>query len=484
MVIAILVSASTGRIIDYSKAKYIPVVEGELVIWENFGHIKHVTNLTLYEFLRDETINATEHFPQTHMKKLLEADINQMSRLIQTVNTHHRQTRSLNALGTILKYITGTPDHDDFDRLTNTAEQLIDSEDRQFTINTEIQKEINSLTVTINKILKATKQREIDTGHLYDVLMARNRAIITELDNLITSITFAKVGILSPILLDGNEVNSIIGNEHFTNLTVADVIAVARIKILQYNNIIYFLIRYPIPKFRCKKVTIFPVAHGHQILHLQESTLATCHDHTLAVRNCSDTTPSFCLASSMTSCALQLMTRNTANCSITFNNLPPIAPISDGLVIVNDQLVTIEENNEAPITVNGTYLVVFKDRVKINDTIFYNENATATLKPETPWASTINLTQHTEILSAPYLHHVNQQNLQHIKHLQRSVEQGHIVSVTAIGILLVAGLVAFVIRRMAMSRRRISITKAVEVAIKNAATRTEDVPHLEGEELS
>lgn len=137
----------------------------------------------------------------------------------------------MNALGTVLKYITGTPDHADLDRLTNTAEQLIDSQDRQFTINTEVQKEINSLTITVNNIQKAAKQKEIDTVHLYEMLLARNRAIITELDNIVTSITFAKIGLLNPILLDSNEIK--IENEHFMNLTVADIITVANIKILQ-----------------------------------------------------------------------------------------------------------------------------------------------------------------------------------------------------------------------------------------------------------
>lgn len=484
MVVANLISATNGRLIDYTNAKYIPVAGGDLVIWEGFGHIKHVTNLTFYELIRDETANATNHFPLTHMKKLLDADINQISRLLQTINTHHRQARSLNALGTVLKYIAGTPDHDDFDKITNTVEQLIDSQDRQFTINTEVQKEINSLTTTVNKILKVEKQREIDTGNLYDILLARNRAIITELDNLITSITFAKIGVLNPILLDSNEVNFIIKNEHFTNLSVADVMAVAKIKILQYNNIIYFLIRYPIPKFRCKKITILPVAHGHQILHLQESTLAVCQNHTVAVRNCSDTTPMFCLPSSATSCALQLMTRNTANCSTTFNNLTPITSIADGLVVINDQVAIVEEKNEAPVTVNGTYLVIFKDRVQINDTIYYNENSTTPLQPETPWASAINLKQHTEILSESYLHHVNQQNLQHIRHLQHTVDQGRVAGLSTIGVFLVVGLVAYLLRRRAVTKREIFITKSVEVAVKNAATRTADGPHLEGEELS
>lgn len=87
------------------------------------------------------------------------------------------------------------------------------------TINTEMQREIDSLTDLVNRILKVEKQTEIDAGHLYDILLARNRAIITELDSIITFISFAKIGITNSVLLDNSEINSIIQNEHLTNLS-------------------------------------------------------------------------------------------------------------------------------------------------------------------------------------------------------------------------------------------------------------------------
>lgn len=178
------------------------------------------------------------------------------------------------------------------------------------------------------------------------------------------------------------------------------------------------------------------------------------------------------------------MSHNTANCSTTFNNLAPITVIGDGLVVINDQLAVVEENMEAPITINGTYLVIFKDQVKINGSTYYNENSTTPLQPETPWASMINLTRHTEILSVPYLHYVNQRNLHHIRHLQSMVNQGHVASFSTIGALVVLGLAAYLLRRRIITKRKIIITRSVEDAIKNAATKTADGPHLEGEELS
>lgn len=272
--------------------------------------------------------------------------------------------------------------------------------------------------------------------------------------------------------------------QHFTSFNEADIVPLTRIKIVQYNNAIYFLIKYPILKFRCKKTIIFPIARGNQILHLQEPTIATCQNHTVTVKNCSNTTPAFCLTSSTKSCALQLMTHNTTNCGTTFNNLPPITMIGDGLIVINDQTAIIEENDEIPVTVNGTYLVNFEKQVKVNGTLFYNENSTAPLKPEVPLSPNINLTQHIEILSAPYLHHVKQQNLRHIKHLKENIERSSITNYVFIGAFVIMGLLAYAFQRAVVSRKKISIAKSVKAAIETTTTRAADAPHLEGEELS
>jgi len=40
---------------------------------------------------------------------------------------------------------------------------------------------------------------------------------------------------------------------HFTNINVPDVLEVASIKAFKNSDILYFLIKYPIPKLVCKK---------------------------------------------------------------------------------------------------------------------------------------------------------------------------------------------------------------------------------------
>lgn len=62
---------------------------------------------------------------------------------IQAFKIHHIQARSPNALGTVLKYDMGIPDHDDFERVTDPAEKIgKDSQNRQITSNPKVQNEI------------------------------------------------------------------------------------------------------------------------------------------------------------------------------------------------------------------------------------------------------------------------------------------------------------------------------------------------------
>uniref|UniRef100_A0A1A9X0A4 Uncharacterized protein n=1 Tax=Glossina brevipalpis TaxID=37001 RepID=A0A1A9X0A4_9MUSC len=84
-----------------------------------------MTNLTFYSDLRDEASKASYLFPDSHMKKILIVDLDEINRLLKLINVRRRHKRRLNALGTALKHITGTPYHDDFKRLHNAEKQII-----------------------------------------------------------------------------------------------------------------------------------------------------------------------------------------------------------------------------------------------------------------------------------------------------------------------------------------------------------------------
>jgi len=128
----------------------------------------------------DETNGMVDMFPESHMKKLLSIDIAHLRDMLDSLSVHHRVARSLDFLGTALKVVAGTPDAEDFENIKFTEARLIDAHKSQIEINTKTQVRINELTDTVNQLLKISKDKQIDTGHLYEMLLTRNRIIVME----------------------------------------------------------------------------------------------------------------------------------------------------------------------------------------------------------------------------------------------------------------------------------------------------------------
>ncbi len=57
-----------------------------------------------------------------------------------------RLTRGINELITVWKWLAGPPDHDDFIKIQNKINDLIENNNQQFIINSKLFKEIKSLS--------------------------------------------------------------------------------------------------------------------------------------------------------------------------------------------------------------------------------------------------------------------------------------------------------------------------------------------------
>lgn len=124
----------------------------------------------------------------------------------------------------------------------------MESNSRQITINSETQKQINKLTDTINKVINARKNDVVDTPHLYEALLARNRMLFTEIQNLILTITLAKSNIVNLTILDHGDLKSFVEQD----TPIVSLIEPCKIRVLQSAHIIHILIAYTSVKFRCK----------------------------------------------------------------------------------------------------------------------------------------------------------------------------------------------------------------------------------------
>lgn len=316
------------------------------------------------------------------------------------------------------------------------------------------------------------------------MLLARNRAMIIQLDNIIFSIPLVKVDILNPLLLDNREINSLIENEHFTNITITDLMLASKFKVLQNNVILVFLVKYPKPKLVCKKLLIFPVTHNNTILHLEENSVAVCGKNAYSVDDCAGAAKQFGMLLPKRSCAQQLMSDEKARCEITFSHLSPIEEVSDGLVIIKNEPITIKTVNHTTNLVKGTYVVTFDNRVILNGTEYFNRNGMSTRTAEIPLNVEIDFSRYKEMLSWPYLKHHSMQNRQLIKSMYSDLERKSAITVGSIVIIAISIVLGYILFYKLRQRKKKQSARELKMAINRALKRTEDAPRLSGEELS
>lgn len=430
MLLLIFTSCVTSKVIDYSYTDYIPILDGGVTTYREFGYLRHTSNLTSYYDIVNENQRLIDLFPQSHVKKILISDTEHIDRLLSAVNIHHRHARSLNFIGTALKIIAGTPDFDDFEDSRLKLEQLIASNDKQIQINTKIQIQIVKLTEAVNAILADTKKHQIDSGNLFEILMSRNRMVMFDLQNLMMTITLAKANITNPMILDSDDIKLLVNNLHSTNISVSEILSISSLKILQNLNSVHFIIKYPICEAPCKRISVFPVPHSGKIINFaDENTVAECKDKTYAVKMCIPSmTTMFCKITNKTTCAQELVSGTIAHCETQFNHLEPVVEIDDGLVIVNDATVIIKETNDMEKRINGTYLLTFENTIHINGTVYVNRNNILKRNPGTPTFPMINITQHLKTLSLPMLHEMNLDNLNHISQIKEETKTQYLPS--------------------------------------------------------
>lgn len=205
---------------------YISILDGKAIVWEEYEFLKRTSNPSVYYEIASETKNLIDTFPPSNVRKILDSDTRHITTLLPTTNIHRRHASTIKILDTALKIIADTLDADDFEKRLN-QKQLTESDNRQIHMNTKIQIQIEKLTNAINTIFMNPKKEQLDNMKLFEMLFTRNRIILTELQNLMLSVTMAKVSIVNPIILDQDDLKSLISDKEYTNTSISNLMNVS-----------------------------------------------------------------------------------------------------------------------------------------------------------------------------------------------------------------------------------------------------------------
>lgn len=226
---AFLLAATLLRafeIIDYSNEPYALIPIETAYLFKENGSLFHIFNMTELEekFKKyQHLVYTTDTWRDNKLSLLMDKCKDYIDQL-----TIHRNKRGIDFLGSIFKFITGTPDHDDMILVQTKLNDLIENNNKLSVINSRLAKHIEHLT-------------RPGENHL-DLLF---EWLAFELSQIIETINLAKMGILNTAVLNLNEINQIIKEEKKFDAPLLEILEQSEFKILQINSIYVLLIKYP-----------------------------------------------------------------------------------------------------------------------------------------------------------------------------------------------------------------------------------------------
>lgn len=323
--------------------KYVLTRTDDVLIYDEYSFLFHVTNLTKILTPYRQIIMRKQNFTAQEMIWMKKIEM-----ITDQLNAHKRHTRSLNFLGSALKFITGNPDHDDFIKMETAINTLINNNEKQHIINSRFEKIIDTLS-------GHTLENHLIIEQVHDQLLllvrtinaAKNNAYLTE------SLSLA-------------DIQEIIQHE-LISVPIINVLEYADIHIAGTGDLFIAIYKYPILKELCKLFKVTPISFKHGKIQTDKH-ISKCNSKYIRVKLCKNFLGrNICRVNNETdTCILPLLNNRNSKCIV-------IQEYNDDLLEIDEGFILLDGNHTVNnITTTDTTLVTYTDQVTIDNKIYRN----------------------------------------------------------------------------------------------------------------
>lgn len=196
------------QIFEYTYTPLVIIKVQPAKITDGNFKIIHPINITAYEKIYYLAIPMVRwHVNDTSpLKPQCEYLLNSINEQLQQLQPN-RGKRSINWIGSAWKWIAGTPDAYDFDKLLTKQNELIENSNRQILINRNIINSSNKMIDNFNQILEQLKDKTNE--NLAQTLFNKLLILKEEIDEITNAIHWAKKGIINTKILGKGELDQI-----------------------------------------------------------------------------------------------------------------------------------------------------------------------------------------------------------------------------------------------------------------------------------
>lgn len=321
---------------------------------------------------------AFKQVEENQFSSLIHGQFNSIEVALKKLNPARRVKR-WNTIGTVWKFIAGTPDANDLKIINDSLNDLITNNNNQVRINREISLQMKEALFKTKDAIKLFNEK---SAELYSINIYFNLKFLQEkLDDILETIMLTKLGILNERILSVNEAEKLTQDllkENLPVFNIAEALTYAATSIATNEREIALLIKLPKLDPRVfRKVLILPTWFNGKQVHINHRNYLHYGDQCYIVddlqKNIFDQKE---VTLDNSSCVPYLFTGNTATCDYLADPREEIITIDNQHILINlHKNFTLQTNcgNITRRNLFGTYMVSYSNcEITVNNQRFSN----------------------------------------------------------------------------------------------------------------
>lgn len=337
---------------------------------------------------------------------------------------NHRHARSVDIIGSVWKWIGGSPDAQDLHVINNTMNELIDNNNIQYRVNQQLGQRIKTLTNEVRKIIEDKQTNELIIDEIDTLTTIINIETINKiLEEIQEAITLSKIAVTSNKILTPREIYMIkkLLEDQGVNFNLPDeAITYVTPKIAANDEkLLYILLVPELQKEESKLIELFPLNMNNSIISSHPKYLVKTKDVLYVTTQPNAYVQRDSLLTRLADeCFYPIIMGSPSHCKTRPEYLTTANFIADNLMLINNAKGQAMTSNCGPDnrTLHGNLLVTFSN-CSIN---FMNQTFTSnetTIKTSIIYGASYNI-KNNHTLSVNDLESLSNETLINRKHIQ------------------------------------------------------------------
>ncbi|XP_058811110.1 uncharacterized protein LOC131676002 [Topomyia yanbarensis] len=402
-----------------------PVVifdQGEARIKLDHTYYIHHFNLTTIRMQVKSLRDQFENFSRNQFSDLIIEKFNEIDFALKSIDPIRRHKR-WDSLGTVWKFIAGSPDANDLRIINSTINNLIMNNNEQIRINREINLQLKEAMFETKNATNLFNTRSAET-YSTKIFFHLNY-LSKKLNQIIDTILLAKLGIVNEKILSQREIDILINDlarENITVHTALEGMNYATTSVATNSLEIALIIKMPKLDPRIfNKIRLYPIIHKNKQIHIDHRFYLTHKDEIYSINSVE---PTIFDANEIkldnSTCIPQLLKGEQATCNFTTN------PVEEEVIFLDNQHLFINTMKNFTLSSNcgltnrnltGAFIVFFRNcQLYINNVLYSSRVKTLPGNPIQLPLDGIDVNMHQEILNIS-LDHLHKLHLETRKEL-------------------------------------------------------------------